>query len=97
MPADGDVKEPIARPALALWLWRRNYNWREAGELFGVSHETVRCWCLPFDHPDRRIPEKDSMEVVVELTGGEVAAGSFYPPHRIGAPAAADRVPEDVQ
>lgn len=90
------IPEPVERPALAEWLWRRNIDLRAAADLFDgrCSPEQVRLICLAFDDPKRRVPGKDLMEVIVARTGGDVAPADFYPPvspqlHRAGQTAEA--------
>lgn len=92
-------RSPRPRPRLAHWVWERGYTWNEAGELFECSGEAVRLWCLPFDDPGRRTPDKASLGRIVRVTGGVIGGADFIPPHLNGAsaPHAADRVPEDVQ
>lgn len=74
------LREPRQRPSLARFVWERGYTWQEAGELFGCSGEAVRLWCLPFDDPARRTPDRSSMEKIVAGTNGEVTAADFYQP-----------------
>ncbi|MFN3584858.1 hypothetical protein [Phenylobacterium sp.] len=71
---------PQQRPALALWLFERGIDYREAGRALGVSHEIVRLWCLPFGDPDRVEPRKANREKVFAYTRGAVPPDSFTPP-----------------
>ncbi len=75
----------IARPALAQWLWERDYDWREAGQLFGVSHATVWAWCLPFADERRSAPRPKQAAVIQAITV-EIGPDSFKPPEP-GGPA----------
>jgi hypothetical protein len=76
----------VARPALAGWMFRRNMDLRAGGKFFGVSHETVRRWGLPFDHPNRLTPDAAERERIDLLTAGEVPPDSFDPPSSAGRP-----------
>lgn len=69
--------QPIPRPALAEWLWRRGIDWRAAGEAFGVSHQTVFNWCKPFADPTRSEPRPRQAECVARVTRGEILPESF--------------------
>jgi len=72
------------RPQLARWVWDRGYTWKEAGDLFGCTGEAVRLWCLAFSDDNRRMPEPKFVEKIASVTGGEVTAADFYPPHLNG-------------
>lgn len=79
--------EPIARPALALWVWQRFHKFKDAGEYFGMSWEAVRSACLPFGHPDRSVPRRDTLQRIFDLTDGEITPDSFHqltPPAPLG-------------
>lgn len=71
----------VARPTLAKWLFDRNVSTAFAAEALQVSGESVRRYCLPFDHPDRRLPGAEIMERIVAWTGGAIQPADFYPPH----------------
>lgn len=71
---------PVRRPRLAKWVWDRDLNWRKAGAHFGLSHEAVRRYCLPFGHPGRVRPDELTRARIAEKTGGEVPADSFDEP-----------------
>ena len=88
MADDSHPRSPVERPPLALWLWLRGYNWKQAGDLFRCSGEAVRLWCLPYDDPNRRMPDEASLTNIKAGTGGAITAADFYPPHlRQDAPA----------
>jgi hypothetical protein len=72
------VPPPVARPALALWVWERKLTWKEAGDFFGLSGEAVRQACLPFDDPNRCVPRAENLERIHELTEWTVPPDSFY-------------------
>jgi hypothetical protein len=72
--------EVVPKPELALWIWMRDLNLREAAELFGCSYEQVRLMCLPFADPRRRVPDTALMARIIDATGGEIGLKHFYPP-----------------
>lgn len=73
-------------PKLHLWMLAKGLNNRAGGELFGVSHETVRLWRLPFADPKRQKPGSDELVGrVMAKTDGQITAGDWYPP-RLRAP-----------
>lgn len=78
------------RPKLALWMFERDLNPEDGARAVGCSPETIRRYCRPFGHPDRRMPHPDRMARIVAWTGGVVQPGDFYEPK-------AERVAEDVQ
>lgn len=80
-----EVPEPVERPKLARWLWDRKLKPADAAPHLGVSAEQVRRYCLEFGHVDRQVPRTEVMEKILALTGGEVTAADFYPPHIRGA------------
>lgn len=69
---------PISRPPLARWVWERFEKLKDAGAYFGMSGEAVRGYCLPFGHPDRKVPRPEAMERIYERTGGEITPDSFH-------------------
>lgn len=69
---------PIIRPPLARWVWERFDTLRDAGAYFEMSGETVRGYCLPFSHPDRKVPRPEAMARIYELTAGEITPDSFH-------------------
>lgn len=81
------LPEPIDRPALAHWLWRRGIDFRAAGALFGVSHQTVYFWCLPFGDVKRTEPRAAQAERIARVTQGEIGPESFKDPaaERVGS------------
>lgn len=68
---------PVARPALAQWIWDRDLDWRDAAALFGLSHETLRRYCRPFDDPRRVVPDHETRVHIAEVTGWAVLPPSF--------------------
>lgn len=88
---NGAAPERVPRPKLAKFLFDRDIDPSRVAPVFGVQPETVRRWCLPFGHRDRRRPKDDKLELIIAYTQGEVTAADFYPPHlNGGAPDAAD-------
>lgn len=75
---------PVARPAFAAWIFERDLTLHQVGEAIGCSAEQVRRICLPFDHPNRRIPDVERMTAIVRFTAGEITVESFYPPEARG-------------
>ena len=67
------------RPRLARWLFDRGLEFRDGGDYFGCSHETLRLVCLPFDDPKRRVPNKELMSAIYAGTAGEITAIHFFP------------------
>lgn len=80
---------PVARPRLAIWLFERNVSTAAAADALAVSSESVRRYCLPFDHADRRLPHAEIMERIVAWTAGAIQPADFYPPHLTTPPVAA--------
>lgn len=72
----------IPRPKLATWLFERGLTPKTpiVGERLGVSYESVRRYCLPFDAPGRVVPPRDVLERIVAWTEGEVTVEDFYEP-----------------
>lgn len=75
-----DLRDPLQRPPLAAWIWERSYTNREAAALFGVSHEQLRLWCLPFTNLARVAPRPEQRIKIAQVTAGAVAPESFDPP-----------------
>ncbi|MFZ5719227.1 MAG: helix-turn-helix domain-containing protein [Pseudomonadota bacterium] len=73
--------EPVERPSLALWMWRRNLRAPQAAKALGVTPEQVRRYCLEFGHPQRAMPGREVLERIAAWTDGEVTERDFYPPH----------------
>lgn len=78
MSPQKSAPEPIARPALARWVWERFPKWKDAGEYLCMSWESVRTACLPFGHADRSVPRRETLERIFELTDGEITPDSFH-------------------
>lgn len=71
----------VRRPALALFLFNRGLDYREAAALIGgCTHAAVRTWCLPFGHPERRVPRVGMRAKIAQVTAGIVPPDSFNPP-----------------
>lgn len=83
---DFAVTPPAAplRPKFAHWLHDRRITLRPAAARLNRSREYVRKLLLPFGDPARKVPDEDTLEIIVEWTGGECAASDFYPPHLNG-------------
>lgn len=77
----------VVRPKLAFWIWQRALAWREAGGLIGRSHEAVRRYCLPFNHPERSRPDDETRRRIDWITLGEVPPASFDEPTAAERPA----------
>jgi hypothetical protein len=76
-----DAPEPVERPKLAFWMWRRKLRPPQAAKALGVTPEQVRKYCLEFGHPDRALPGREVLERIEAWTSGEVTERDFYPPH----------------
>lgn len=95
------IPEPVNRPTLAEWLWRRDVTLIQAGELFECSPEMVRLICLPFDDPKRRVPDSRTsaggkpslMERIITATGGDIIPAGFFAPMPARQPADAVEAP----
>lgn len=77
LPETPLAPDPVDRPALWLWLARRNLNFREAAPMIGCSHEHVRRVCLPYTDPDWRFPNQKLRQKVEALTRGEIPQDSW--------------------
>lgn len=84
------LKPVLQRPKLARWLWERDYSSDEAADLFSCSRQALRLYCLPFDDSRRQVPGRAIMARIVEVTGAEITAADFYPPHLNGQPGEGD-------
>ena len=82
---------PIDRPKLAHWMFVRGLKPKDGATPLGCTAQTVRRLCLPFGHPERRIPDEAQLERIVSWTDGEVTAPDFYPARLNG------RVGSDIQ
>lgn len=92
-----DRPTPADRPKLYRWMFDRGLKSADAAAALDCSPQTVRNICQPFDD-DRRLKPSDALlEKIVRWTGGEVAAGDFYPPRLRGEPMPHVRAREDVQ
>lgn len=84
------IPEPLSaptgddRPLLYYWLGGHRKTNPEAAALLGVSAQSLHRYMLPFDDANRQVPPKDVLERIVALTGGEIGAAHFYPPHLRG-------------
>ncbi len=58
---------------LGKFLDERGLTCGEFGEQVGVSTEAVRLWAS-----DQRIPKKEFMEKIADVTAGSVTANDFY-------------------
>lgn len=76
--------QPQLRPALALWLWERGISDVEAAEVLKCHPASVRRYCKPFGHAERRVPDPDVMMRIGEWTRGEITLAHFYPPRLTG-------------
>lgn len=72
--------ELVLRPAFDRWLHDRNIDYTAAGRELRCSRETVRRYCLPFNDPDRRFPNKVLLPRIIELTTGEITGHDFLEP-----------------
>lgn len=88
--------DPVLRPALALWLFERGLDTRQAGELFGCSHGQIHIICKPFDDPEWRPPRLPLLERIVLVTRGEITGEDFIPPH-VRKPPPAVELADEVQ
>lgn len=88
-----DIPEPLERPSLAEWMWRRDLKPPQVARLLDVSAEQVRRYCLPFGHPNRSLPGGEILKRIERLTDGQVRERDFYPPHIRGVSPA----PEVIQ
>lgn len=79
MPDPTPIPPPIARPPLALWLWRRGLSLRDGAAYFDTTAETLRRACLPFDHPCHRPPYRALLRRIMALTGGEIRLDDWFP------------------
>lgn len=58
---------------------KKGWSYSELARLCGAAHATVvRRWCLPADDKNRLIPNKQNMDKIVLLSGGEVLPNDFY-------------------
>lgn len=78
---------PRPRPALDRFLSERKIAYRQAAVPLQTTGETLRLICLPFDDPQRRVPNKELMERIWRWTAGQITPASFFP---YGQEAAAD-------
>lgn len=76
--------KPLPLPKLTLWLVERGLNATDAAQAIGVTPYTVRRYCLPFGHAERRIPREKTLERITAWTGGEITANDFYPQADLG-------------
>lgn len=76
--------KPLAMPKLALWLFERGLVAADLVEPLEKSSESIRRYCLPFGHADRRIPDEETLTKIFQLTDGEVNPLDFYPEHLRG-------------
>lgn len=74
---------PRSRPAFAQFLWDRGISHRDAAAALDRSHEYVRRICLPFDDPNRRVPDDETLERIGEYTRGEITKRDFEEPRSI--------------
>lgn len=83
-------------PKLTLPQWLKQQKKTRAGfsKQICVSKRVVYDWCLPFGHPDRRIPSHGAMCAIYVATAGQVTPDSFYdlPDLAPSQPAASDLV-----
>lgn len=64
---------------LLQWKIKNGYTWAGLAHVFGVSDgNIVRRWCLPLDDGARKIPRREMMLKIYELTNGEVEPNDFY-------------------
>jgi hypothetical protein len=68
-------------PKLHLWLKRRKLSSAAAAVMLCATRQSVDTWRLPFGHRRRVKPSDSQLEIIVRVTGGEVTAADFYPPH----------------
>lgn len=72
------------RPLLYYWLGARRLKNREAADRIGVHAQSLYRYMLPFGDANRQVPTPSALERIVALTGGEIGAAHFYPPHLRG-------------
>lgn len=64
---------------LAAYLAQTGKTYQGFAREIGIENAgTVRRYCLPADHPDRRIPNEDIMPRIYRATGGKVTPNDFY-------------------
>lgn len=71
---------PQPRPALFYWLRDRGLDYSKGGTLLGCSRETLRRYCLPFSDERRRVPKRQLLKRIVDLTQSEVTGHDFVEP-----------------
>lgn len=73
-----DANFPLKpRPKLAQWMFDRGLVPADLSASLQVSSETIRRYCLPIGHPERRRPHGAVMRRIVNLTSGEVQPPDF--------------------
>lgn len=70
---------PANRPRFWHYYRERDLSVADVARRLGRSREWVRRITLPFDNPDRRIPDKDDVETIRAWTAGEIGPASWYP------------------
>lgn len=72
-----NARDPVAaRPLFDRWLFENRISNRAAARALGLSHETVRLYCLPFD--GARSKPSDATRAKIEAwTAGGVPGWTF--------------------
>ena len=70
----------VTRPTFEHWLRDRKMNYVLAARALMCSRETLRRYCLPFDAPQRRFPNKGLLARIVTFTDGQITGHDFLPP-----------------
>lgn len=66
MPHQQDAPS-VQRSPFDRWLWERNINNVEAGRLLKRSAMTIGRWRAALSDPRRRIPDEESMRLIVTM------------------------------
>ena len=60
------------------WRLEKNYSYEKLGHLLGVSHRSVRRWCLPNHRQDKAIPNDKLKVLILNLTRGQVQPNDWF-------------------
>lgn len=69
----------VPRPRFAQWMFDRNLVPAQLAMELKVSGETIRRYCLPIGHVERRRPHDSVMRRIETLTDGAITAEDFPP------------------
>lgn len=70
----------IGRCPLDRFCWERGLELSDKAAAWECSTEHARRICLPFGHPDRKVPQPDIVARIYQWSRGEIGAADHYPP-----------------